>query len=97
MSLPLPVLEERRRDRRFGLESKGHLVLSAFETGVECHIQNISSRGAMVELSEPVPVQSAYMLFITGADDYLATRTVWQDDRNVGLEFKPAGNRSAGP
>lgn len=80
--------EERRRDRRFGLEHRGHLVLGAYQEGVECQIINISARGARLQLADSVSAKSAYMLYVPGAGDYLPAQTMWQSGQAVGVEFR---------
>lgn len=89
------MILDRRKDRRYTMNSKGQLVLPAFETEVACRITDISSKGARAELDIAVPVNTAYKLYIRGADDFVATRTKWQFGKMVGLEFSngPAPSR----
>ncbi len=62
-------------------------VVQIEDQAVECVIVNISQDGAMIQLSSDIFCDNSVLLRTTRFGTLLA-KTVWQDGRQVGLEFR---------
>jgi hypothetical protein len=80
-----PVIEEQRREGRHPLIWSG--VLHHRDKKMRVRVRNISSTGAMIELSEPVLVGGQAILEL-GDDGFIPATVSWLVGDQVGLRFR---------
>jgi hypothetical protein len=55
--------------------------------GVECTVRNLSSRGAAIEVTNPVGLPPSFVLVIEADQFIRRCRPVWRNDRRIGVAF----------
>ena len=80
-----PAIEEQRREGRHPLIWSG--VLHHRDKKMRVRVRNISSTGAMIELSEPVLVGGQAILEL-GDDGFIPATVAWLVGDQVGLRFR---------
>jgi hypothetical protein len=55
--------------------------------GVECTVRNLSSRGAAIELANPLGLPPSFMLVIEADQFIRRCRPVWRSDKRIGVAF----------
>ena len=80
-----PAIEEQRREGRHPLIWSG--VLHHRDKKMRVRVRNISSTGAMIELSEPVLVGGQAILEL-GDDGFIPATVAWLVGDQVGLSFR---------
>jgi PilZ domain len=57
--------------------------------GVACTVRNVSSGGAAIDLDGRVLLPPSFTLSISCDHVVRKCRTVWRDDKRIGLAFEP--------
>ena len=76
---------EKRTAQRFRVFKGGLIALA--NGGVGCTVRNISTSGAAIDLETPVALPPSFTLSIACDHVKRRCRTVWRNDRRVGLAF----------
>ena len=76
---------ERRSAPRYRVLKGGTIAFGG--NGVECTVRNLSSRGAAIEVANPVGLPPSFMLVIEADQFIRRCRPVWRGDKRVGVAF----------
>ncbi|WP_158670486.1 PilZ domain-containing protein [Bradyrhizobium guangdongense] len=78
---------EKREDQRHRVFKGGTITFE--NSGIPCTVRNMSASGAAIDLDALVMLPQSFTLSIERDDFVRHCRTVWRNDKRVGLAFVP--------
>lgn len=79
------TLVEKRSARRYKVLKGGTIAFGG--NGVECTVRNLSSRGAALEVADPIGLPPSFVLVIEADQFIRRCRPVWRSDKRMGVAF----------
>ncbi|OKO84952.1 PilZ domain-containing protein [Bradyrhizobium sp. AS23.2] len=76
---------EKRTAQRYRVFKGGAITFE--DGGIACTVRNISASGAAIDLENPVTLPQSFTLSIARDNFVRNCRTVWRNDKRVGLAF----------
>jgi hypothetical protein len=81
----IDTLIEKRSAPRHKVLKGGTIAFGG--NGIECTVRNLSSRGAALDVANPVGVPPSFVLLIEADQFIRRCRPVWSTDKRIGVEF----------
>ncbi|MDN3274727.1 PilZ domain-containing protein [Frankia sp. RB7] len=76
---------EKRAAQRYRVFKGGTITFE--NSGVACTVRNMSDSGAAIDLDSPVILPQSFTLSISRDNFVRNCRTVWRNDKRIGLAF----------
>ncbi|WP_445216418.1 PilZ domain-containing protein [Bradyrhizobium sp. Pa8] len=80
----MPMIEKRAA-QRYRVFKGGTITFES--SGIACTVRNMSEGGAAIELDSPVILPQSFTLSIARDNFVRNCRTIWRNDRRIGLAF----------
>ncbi|MGY0573035.1 PilZ domain-containing protein [Bradyrhizobium sp. RDM12] len=76
---------EKRAAQRYRVFKGGTVTFE--NSGIACTVRNMSDSGAAIDLENPVMLPQSFTLSISRDNFVRNCRTVWRNDKRIGLAF----------
>jgi ribosomal protein L19 len=80
----MPMIEKRTA-QRYRVFKGGTITFE--NSGIACTVRNMSDNGAAIDLESPVILPQSFTLSISRNNFVRNCRTVWRNDKRIGLAF----------
>jgi hypothetical protein len=76
---------EKRAAQRYRVFKSGTITFE--NSGIACTVRNMSDSGAAIDVENPVILPQSFTLSISRDNFVRHCRTVWRNDKRIGLAF----------
>ena len=85
-------MEDKRKLRRAPVLKGG--AISFGGSAISCTVRNLTKSGAMLDVASPLGIPRLFALVIPSDEVRHECRTVWIQERRIGVRFEPTADGS---